>query len=76
MSTASKRSAARRRSPYPVDDDYDDDVDDDDEDGDRRPWSDIVSHHRAAPRLKHPLFARDSPSGCEDAPSADCRTLR
>jgi len=71
--TASKCSAARRRSPYPVDGDYDDDDDDDDvdddvEDDDRQPWSDIVSRHPAAPRSKHLRFVRDKPSGCGDAP--------
>lgn len=66
--TASKCSAARRRSPCPVDGDYDDDVDDDVEDDDRQPWSGIVSRHPAAPRSKHLRFARDNPSGCGDAP--------
>lgn len=65
MLTASKYSAARRRFPYPVDGDYDDDVDDDE--GGGQSWSDIVSHHPAAPRSKRLRFARDNPSGYGDA---------
>lgn len=68
VSTASKHSAARRRSQCPVDGDYDDDVDDDDEDGGRQPWLGIVSRHPAAPRSKRLRFARGNPSECGDAP--------
>lgn len=67
VSRASKRSAARQRSPCPVDDDCDD-VDDGDEDGGRRPWSDIVCRRPAvAHRSKCLRFARDSPSVCGGA---------
>lgn len=65
-STASKRSAARRQSPYLVDGGCDDE-DDGEGDGRRLPSS-IFFRRPVAPRSRRPRFARGNPSEYEGAP--------